>query len=87
MQTLSMLNQTANIAHLDISENNIMLSDTATNKWDQLCLLDFGLAQTCLIGTAVNLSTILCLHRFQLLAIGCGHADSGCHFMYGMRTA
>ena len=86
MQTLDMLNQKAGTAHLDISENNIMLSETVSNKWDQLRLLDFGLAQPCNIGTAVNSNTSLRLYHSQTLVIACKHADSGCHSTCRMHT-
>ena len=45
MQTLYELHQDAKLAHLDLSLANIMLVSDATNSWDKLRLLDFGLSE------------------------------------------
>ena len=45
MQTLCELHQEAKLAHLDLSLANIMLISEASNSWDKLRLLDFGLSE------------------------------------------
>ena len=45
MQTLCELHQEAKLAHLDLSLANIMLVSKASNSWDKLRLLDFGLSE------------------------------------------
>ena len=50
VQTLQLLHTKAGWAHMDITSNNIMLSKTYANKWDQMRLIDFGLAQPCSTG-------------------------------------
>ena len=50
MQTLDDFHRECKFAHLDISSNNIMLRSSCSDKWDQLCLLDFGFAQKCVTG-------------------------------------
>ena len=54
MQTLHLLHLEADYAHLDVTNNNIMLRKESGDKWDQLRLIDFGFAQSC--------SGMLCLH-------------------------
>ena len=50
-QTLEALHDRAHYAHLDITSNNIMLlSASNTDEWDDIRLLDLGLAQKCAAG-------------------------------------
>ncbi len=38
------------VAHMDVTSNNIMLRKDDYKAWDQLRLLDFGFAQSCSAG-------------------------------------
>ena len=44
MQTLQQMHVVADVAHLDISSRNIMMRKDNPDKWDEIRLLDFGLA-------------------------------------------
>ena len=56
VQTMERLHVDAQYAHLDITSNNIMLrSGQPAQSWDQIRLLDLGLAQPCTTGMS-------CLH-------------------------
>ena len=39
------------VAHLDITSNNIMLRNQDYAAWDQVRLIDFGYSQDCCPGT------------------------------------
>ena len=41
----------SNVAHLDITSNNIMLRNQDYAAWDQVRLIDFGYSQECCPGT------------------------------------
>ena len=50
-QTLEALHDRAHYAHLDITSNNIMLRHSCPpDEWDDVRLLDLGLAQKCMTG-------------------------------------
>ena len=51
LQTLEVLHDRAHYAHLDITSNNIMLRSVSNpDEWDDIRLLDLGLAQKCMTG-------------------------------------
>lgn len=52
MQSLQALHVGAGYAHLDVTPNNGMLQTGRTEPWDQLRLLDLGLAQPCFEGAS-----------------------------------
>ena len=58
MQTVQRLHVDCKLAHLDISCNNIMLRNGVPDKWDQVCLLDFGFAQKCVTGVSLPLAYV-----------------------------
>ena len=53
MQTAWFLSTFANIAHMDITCNNVMALDEHDGAWGNLKLLDFGYAQVCNPGEQV----------------------------------
>ena len=50
MQTFRELNEGANLAHLDVTEANIMLTPNTKKEWYTLKLFDFGLSQPFMPG-------------------------------------
>jgi len=50
MQTLSDLHYDAQLAHLDISPESVLLQPSSHLPWDNLRLLDFANAQRCHTG-------------------------------------
>lgn len=54
MQTLCMLHNTVQLAHMDISIANVMLSHQSSVPWDTVRLLDFGFSAPCTSGIALS---------------------------------
>ena len=54
-QTLDALHRGAHYAHLDVTCNNIMRRSDQPVGWNQIRLIDLGLAEQCVTG-------MICLH-------------------------
>ena len=62
MQTLEGLHERAELAHLDVTAANVMVSNMIENDWHEVRMLDFGFSVKCTPGSNKD---IICLGATQ----------------------